>query len=127
MSTPSALTEFLKTLEFNFGAKFKDAQTSISGRQIIINNGVIEVPGGEAKFNGILAIDPQGKLTLLGEPKIDLPFHLGLLRGKVNDALKNLDQSVRSQINKRIDQSWEVSGFNIDSGNLAVDFRRQTT
>ena len=127
LSTPSALTEFLKTLEFNFGAKFKDAQTSISGRQIIINNGVIEVPGGEAKFNGILAIDPQGKLTLLGEPKIDLPFHLGLLRGKVNDALKNLDQSVRSQINKRIDQSWEVSGFNIDSGNLAVDFRRQTT
>ncbi|MBI2021944.1 hypothetical protein HYS93_03675 [Candidatus Daviesbacteria bacterium] len=124
-ATPQEVLAYLRTLEFPAGARILNAQPRIVGRNLEINDGVMGVPGGEAKFSAILTVDPRGRIVLVEKPRINLPFHLKWMGGMVQGYLSDIDNVVRGQVNKRINQAYQVSTFALTGERLAMDFSRK--
>lgn len=129
-TTPQAILDYLTHIELPSGAKLQNPIGRIDG-PILSITGAISTKAGGAEFGVTYTQDPNGKLVVVGKPaiKVALGLKMALVAQGINieDTIRHLDQMATEQLDKRIDQSWEITGLRITEGMLAFDLKKKSS
>lgn len=122
-STPLTVAEvidYLKTVKLGYGTTIKEAHAQFRDGGLV-TTGVVGVPKGEATFSVVLENGPGG--IVAGEPNVNLPWHLQILKGKVMDRIRNINVIVSNHINKEIGPEWKVSQIRLTNSGVILETR----
>ena len=132
--SPKVVSEYLGSLDLGSGAGLSNITSGpvVDGK--FTTTGIIEVPGrGRLPFNFTFENDEiNGQLRVAPGFSVDysdIPNLIArnVIKGRVNNAVGNLNQLVLNRLGNEIDNSteWGIGGLSIDGENLAIDVNRK--
>lgn len=124
-TSPEIVMDYLRTIELPLGISINsDTIGRIMGDHFSIA-GSAQIPiFGKVTFNAILYPGVNGVLRVT-EHTVKLPLLARSQQGRVENVIKNLDQVITGQINKRTDPAWQSAGFRIAGNEIVLDFKRK--
>lgn len=119
---PDQLANYIKTLTLPFGVKIKELKVLANDNTLSLD-GAVDSPAGTLPFSIDLANNNAGKLMIKNHA-IKLTLRARLFKGKIDNTLANLDETINQEINKVLVKPWELENIHLANSKLVIAVKK---
>jgi hypothetical protein len=124
--TPKQLAEYLQSIPLKAGAKMKDVQLRTEDGKLIAN-GAVEGGFGSTAFNLEIEQDPATHRLVVVSKDIQSSGTHRLIKDDIEHDLTYINDTLSREVNKKINNKWEVSTLNIGDNEIDMNFKKKAT